>query len=160
MMGTQHHRDLRRNAGGAGLVPKRRRCLRKELLGVRGVRPCRPTSATYRTTNKRSKLRVAARHRSRRSRWNEEGRRLVMTAYDAVTALRIRSSDMILVGDSVSNVCLGCDNTLPVSIAMINHHLKAVECAKPLALPCRLAGRVGGTQVVRHRRAALRGEST
>src|SRR5947208_3568184 len=42
-------------------------------------------------------------------RWMREDRRLVMTtAYDAVTA-RIADSvvDIILVGDSVGNVCLG-----------------------------------------------------
>ncbi|MBB4427560.1 3-methyl-2-oxobutanoate hydroxymethyltransferase [Bradyrhizobium sp. CIR48] len=69
-------------------------------------------------------------------RWKEDGRRLVMTtAYDAVTA-RIADPivDMILVGDSVGNVCLGFDNTLPVSMAMMNHHLDAVARAKPRAL--------------------------
>ncbi|HEV2160564.1 3-methyl-2-oxobutanoate hydroxymethyltransferase [Bradyrhizobium sp.] len=69
-------------------------------------------------------------------RWKEEGRRLVMTtAYDAVTA-RIADPivDMILVGDSVGNVCLGFDNTLPVSMAMMNHHVEAVARTKPRAL--------------------------
>ncbi|MDA9478066.1 3-methyl-2-oxobutanoate hydroxymethyltransferase [Bradyrhizobium sp. CCBAU 65884] len=72
----------------------------------------------------------------RLQRWKEEGRRLVMTtAYDSVTA-RIADPivDMILVGDSVGNVCLGFDNTLPVSIAMMNHHLEAVARAKPRSL--------------------------
>jgi 3-methyl-2-oxobutanoate hydroxymethyltransferase len=69
-------------------------------------------------------------------RWKQEKRRLVMTtAYDAVTA-RIADSvvDIILVGDSVGNVCLGFDNTLPVSVAMMNHHLEAVARTKPRAL--------------------------
>lgn len=69
-------------------------------------------------------------------RWKREGRRLVMTtAYDAVTA-RIADSvvDMTLVGDSVGNVCLGFDNTLPVSMAMMNHHLEAVARTKPRSL--------------------------
>lgn len=68
--------------------------------------------------------------------WKDEGRRLVMTtAYDAVTA-RIADPivDMILVGDSVGNVCLGFDNTLPVSMAMMNHHVDAVARARPRAL--------------------------
>lgn len=72
----------------------------------------------------------------RLQRWKEEGRRLVMTtAYDAATA-RIADPmvDMILVGDSVGNVCLGFDNTLPVSVAMMNHHLEAVARVKPRAL--------------------------
>ena len=65
-----------------------------------------------------------------------EGQRLVMTtAYDAVTArLADPIVDMILVGDSVGNVCLGFDNTLPVSMAMMNHHLEAVARTKPRAL--------------------------
>ncbi|TYL92622.1 3-methyl-2-oxobutanoate hydroxymethyltransferase [Bradyrhizobium rifense] len=69
-------------------------------------------------------------------RWKEEGRRIAMTtAYDAVTA-RIADPivDVILVGDSVGNVCLGFDDTLPVSMAMMNHHLEAVVRAKPRAL--------------------------
>lgn len=68
--------------------------------------------------------------------WKRDGRRLVMTtAYDAVTA-RIASPvvDVILVGDSVGNVCLGYDNTLPVSVAMMNHHLEAVARTRPRAL--------------------------
>jgi 3-methyl-2-oxobutanoate hydroxymethyltransferase len=69
-------------------------------------------------------------------RWKQEGRHLVMTtAYDAVTA-RIADPivDLILVGDSVGNVCLGFDNTLPVSMAMMNHHLEAVARTRPRAL--------------------------
>jgi 3-methyl-2-oxobutanoate hydroxymethyltransferase len=72
----------------------------------------------------------------RLQQWKEEGRRLVMTtAYDAVTA-RIADPivDMILDGDSVGNVCLGFENTLPVSMAMMNHHLEAVARARPRAL--------------------------
>ena len=65
-----------------------------------------------------------------------EGQRLVMTtAYDAVMArLADPVVDIILVGDSVGNVCLGFDNTLPVSMAMMNHHLEAVARTKPRAL--------------------------
>jgi 3-methyl-2-oxobutanoate hydroxymethyltransferase len=69
-------------------------------------------------------------------RWKEEGRRVAMTtAYDAVTA-RIADPivDVILVGDSVGNVCLGFDNTLPVNVAMMNHHLEAVSRIRPRAL--------------------------
>jgi 3-methyl-2-oxobutanoate hydroxymethyltransferase len=69
--------------------------------------------------------------------WHLSGRKLVMvTAYDAVTA-RIADAagvDMILVGDSVGNVCLGFENTLPVSMAMMNHHLEAVARTQPTAL--------------------------
>ncbi|MGY8663467.1 3-methyl-2-oxobutanoate hydroxymethyltransferase [Bradyrhizobium sp. UFLA05-109] len=69
-------------------------------------------------------------------RWKGEGRRVAMTtAYDAVAA-RIADPivDIILVGDSVGNVCLGFDNTLPVSVAMLNHHLEAVSRTRPRAL--------------------------
>ena len=68
--------------------------------------------------------------------WHHAGRKLVMTtAYDAVTA-RIADAagvDIILVGDSVGNVCLGFENTLPVSMAMMNHHLEAVARTHPTA---------------------------
>ncbi|MFK4535407.1 hypothetical protein ABIA00_003590 [Bradyrhizobium ottawaense] len=64
------------------------------------------------------------------------GRRLVMTtAYDAVAApIPDPSVDIILVGDNGGNVCLGFENTLPVSVAMMNHHLEAVVRSKPRAL--------------------------
>jgi 3-methyl-2-oxobutanoate hydroxymethyltransferase len=42
--------------------------------------------------------------------------------------------DVILVGDSVGNVCLGFENTLPVTLAMMNHHLEAVARTRPRAL--------------------------
>jgi 3-methyl-2-oxobutanoate hydroxymethyltransferase len=69
-------------------------------------------------------------------RWKQERRRLVMTtAYDAVIARIVDPIvDIILVGDSVGNVCLGFDNTLPVSVAMMNHHLEAVARTRPRAL--------------------------
>jgi 3-methyl-2-oxobutanoate hydroxymethyltransferase len=68
--------------------------------------------------------------------WKDEGRRLVMTtAYDATHArLADPLVDILLVGDSVGNVCLGFDHTLPVSMAMMAHHLAAVARTKPRAL--------------------------
>jgi 3-methyl-2-oxobutanoate hydroxymethyltransferase len=64
------------------------------------------------------------------------GEKLVMiTAYDAITA-RIADAagvDIMLVGDSVGNVCLGFDSTLPVTMAMMNHHLDAVARTSPRA---------------------------
>src|SRR5512145_655801 len=69
-------------------------------------------------------------------RMAQEGRKIVMlTAYDAATA-RIADAagvDMILVGDSIGNVCLGFENTLPVTMAMMNHHLDAVVRSRPRA---------------------------
>ncbi|MCK1450821.1 3-methyl-2-oxobutanoate hydroxymethyltransferase [Bradyrhizobium sp. 35] len=69
-------------------------------------------------------------------RWKQERRRVAMTtAYDAVTAgIADPIVDIILVGDSVGNVCLGFDSTLPVSVAMMNHHLEAVARTRPRAL--------------------------
>lgn len=60
---------------------------------------------------------------------------MMIPAYDAVTA-RIAAPvvDIVLVGDSVGNVCLGFENTLPVSMAMMNHHLEAVARTRPRAL--------------------------
>ncbi|QOZ51492.1 3-methyl-2-oxobutanoate hydroxymethyltransferase [Bradyrhizobium sp. CCBAU 53338] len=69
-------------------------------------------------------------------RWKAEGRRMVMTtAYDTVSA-RIADPvvDILLVGDSVGNVCLGFENTLSVSVEMMNHHVEAVARTKPRAL--------------------------
>ena len=64
--------------------------------------------------------------------WACNGQRLVMTtAYDAVTARWLIHCRNILVGDSDGNVCLGFDNTLPVSMAMMNHHLEAVMRTRP-----------------------------
>jgi 3-methyl-2-oxobutanoate hydroxymethyltransferase len=89
-------------------------------------------------------------------RW-KEGRRLVMTmAYDAVAA-RIADPmvDIILAGDSVGNVCLGFDNTLPVSITMMNHHLEAVARTKPRALLGPICHFSAFTSVRRRRYATL-----
>lgn len=70
-------------------------------------------------------------------RMAEAGEKIVMTtAYDAAVAHIADAAgvDAILVGDSVGNVCLGFDNTLPVSLAMMAHHLEAVARARPRAL--------------------------
>jgi len=65
------------------------------------------------------------------------GRKIVMlTAYDAAMARLADAAgvDIILVGDSLGNVCLGFDSTLPVSMAMMSHHLEAVTRIRPRAL--------------------------
>jgi len=70
-------------------------------------------------------------------RMAEAKERIVMiTAYDAATALIADAAgvDVLLVGDSVGNVCLGFDNTLPVTMAMMAHHLEAVARSRPRAL--------------------------
>ncbi len=65
------------------------------------------------------------------------GRRIAMiTAYDAPSA-RVADEagvDVILVGDSLGNVVLGHENTIPVTVADMVHHTAAVSRAKPQAL--------------------------
>ncbi|MTI82159.1 MAG: 3-methyl-2-oxobutanoate hydroxymethyltransferase [Firmicutes bacterium] len=60
----------------------------------------------------------------------QEGQPITMlTAYDFPTAMLVDSAgiDMILVGDSMGNVVLGYDTTVPVTIDDIVHHTKAVN---------------------------------
>lgn len=65
------------------------------------------------------------------------GEKIVMlTAYDYQTA-RIEDGagvEVILVGDSLGMVVLGYENTLPVTVEEVVHHLKAVSRAKPRAM--------------------------
>ena len=65
------------------------------------------------------------------------GERIAMlTAYDYLTARMVDEAgiDVILVGDSVSNVLLGYPNTLAVSMEEMLHHTKAVTRAVKRAL--------------------------
>ncbi|MEE9299022.1 MAG: 3-methyl-2-oxobutanoate hydroxymethyltransferase, partial [Acidimicrobiia bacterium] len=60
----------------------------------------------------------------------------MITAYDAPSA-RIADAagaDIILVGDSLSNVVLGRETTLEVTVDEMVHHTKAVTATKPAAL--------------------------
>lgn len=59
-----------------------------------------------------------------------------ITAYDTVTARLADAADVdvILVGDSVGNVVLGFDSTVPVTADMMVHHTAAVARARPDAL--------------------------
>jgi len=62
----------------------------------------------------------------------KDGEKLVMvTAYDYPSALLAEKAgvDMILVGDSLGNVVLGYDTTIPVTMADMLHHTKAVSRA-------------------------------
>lgn len=60
----------------------------------------------------------------------------VLTAYDATFARIIDESeiDIILVGDSLGNVIMGYDNTLPVTMDEILHHIRAVRNGTKRAL--------------------------
>ena len=59
-----------------------------------------------------------------------------ITAYDAVTArlADAADTDVILIGDSVGNVVLGFESTVPVTADMMAHHTAAVARARPNAL--------------------------
>lgn len=59
-----------------------------------------------------------------------------LTAYDAPVASLLDAAgiDIVLVGDSVGNAVLGYENTLPVTMSDITHHLKAVRRAVKNAL--------------------------
>jgi 3-methyl-2-oxobutanoate hydroxymethyltransferase len=61
---------------------------------------------------------------------------VMLTAYDYQTAmLEDRAGvEIILVGDSLGMVVLGYENTLPVTLEEVIHHLKAVSRARPRAL--------------------------
>jgi 3-methyl-2-oxobutanoate hydroxymethyltransferase len=63
-------------------------------------------------------------------RWKDSGRRIAaVTAYDYTTARLVDESgvDVVLVGDSVANVVLGYETTLPVTVDEMLHHTRAVS---------------------------------
>src|SRR5882672_11591177 len=67
----------------------------------------------------------------------EKGERIVMlTAYDATMARLLDRAgiDLLLVGDSLGNVILGLDTTIPVTLDAMIHHTRAVTRAANRAL--------------------------
>ncbi len=67
----------------------------------------------------------------------EQGEPMAMiTAYDAAMARNVNEAgvEMILVGDSVGNVMLGYESTLPVTMEEMLHHTKAVMRGNSAAL--------------------------
>src|SRR5258708_28164908 len=67
----------------------------------------------------------------------ERGERIVMlTAYDASMArvLDRAGTDVLLVGDSLGNVILGLDTTIPVTLEAMIHHTRAVTRGASRAL--------------------------
>jgi 3-methyl-2-oxobutanoate hydroxymethyltransferase len=79
----------------------------------------------------RARSRVAARDLVR---MKEKGRKIpILTCYDFPTARILDRTDLpaVLVGDSVGNVVLGYQSTLPVTIEEMIHHAAAVVRARP-----------------------------
>jgi len=70
----------------------------------------------------------AMRQKGKRSVW--------VTAYDSVFGSIADEAgvDVVLVGDSVGNVLLGYENTLPVTLDMMVHHTRAVRAGVKRAL--------------------------
>jgi 3-methyl-2-oxobutanoate hydroxymethyltransferase len=67
----------------------------------------------------------------------ERGQKIVSTtAYDFPSAVVADQAgiDLLLVGDSVGMVVLGYDSTIPVTMAEMSHHVRAVARATPRAL--------------------------
>jgi len=67
----------------------------------------------------------------------ERGERIVMlTAYDATMARLLDRAgvDLLLVGDSLGNVILGLDTTIPVTMEAMIHHTRAVSRGASRAL--------------------------
>ena len=70
-------------------------------------------------------------------RMKKKGEKIAaLTSYDYLSTKIMDEAgvDLILVGDSLGMVVLGYENTLPVTVEEIIHHLKAVSRAKPRAL--------------------------
>jgi len=75
-------------------------------------------------------MKAPAKITARAIRARKGGRRITsVTAYDAPTAALLDAAgvDIVLVGDSVGNVVLGYDSTIPVTMDEMVHHVRAVR---------------------------------
>ncbi|MHB8809687.1 MAG: 3-methyl-2-oxobutanoate hydroxymethyltransferase [Desulfobulbaceae bacterium] len=70
------------------------------------------------------------------ARKGQSGKITTLTVYDASTARMLDESgiDILLVGDSLGNVLLGYDSTVPVTMAEMLHHCRAVRRGTSRAL--------------------------
>lgn len=70
-------------------------------------------------------------------RWKKKGRKIpVLTCYDYTMAKLLERAEVpvLLVGDSLGQVVLGYESTLPVTMEQMIHHTRAVTRADPKAL--------------------------
>jgi len=128
-------------AGGTG---RRRASVRGSSLGTRGARAVPALSGAARDVppSRAGRPRPEAAVRPKITcatfvQLKSAGRPIVMvTAYDYPFARLVDAAgvDAILVGDSLGMVVLGYDSTLPVVLADVLHHVRAVARAKPRAL--------------------------
>jgi 3-methyl-2-oxobutanoate hydroxymethyltransferase len=70
-----------------------------------------------------------------------------LTAYDYATARLVDDAgiDMLLVGDSLAQVVLGYENTLPVTMEEMLHHTRGASCGAPGNACCGYAVRLLST---------------
>jgi 3-methyl-2-oxobutanoate hydroxymethyltransferase len=83
----------------------------------------------------------------------ERGERIVMlTAYDATMARLLDRAgiDLLLVGDSLGNVILGLDTTIPVSLDAVLHHTRAASRALVVADMPFLTYQISAEQAMRN----------
>jgi 3-methyl-2-oxobutanoate hydroxymethyltransferase len=83
----------------------------------------------------------------------ERGERIVMlTAYDATMARLLDRAgiDLLLVGDSLGNVILGLDTTIPVSLDAVLHHTRATSRALVVADMPFLTYQISAEQAMRN----------
>ena len=88
------------------------------------------------STSRRDKVTIPEIRARKGGAGRDAGRIVALTAYDHPTACILDDAgvDLILVGDSVGNVVLGHETTLPVTMDVMLHHTAAVARARTRAL--------------------------